>query len=420
MSAKVRQALIQFIGGGVVPIEDNAESYIRNGYEHNPIVRMCTDFIASRAATIPIRLYSLKKDGSEEEVAQHPAVSILQRPNKMQSAREFKRQLFAFYLVTGNGFLGMIRRKEGKKDSPIIRLHNLPPQHVDIEVDMGSVDLVKGYKLNNVMSAQFPATDVIHIRDNSLNYDAGQWLYGQSVLKSGRRALSLSNSTYEAMQAMAKNQGARGMLSQKPSDQVEPLSADQLRNLKEKVADTIEGERNRGRIATVNTPFEFLQFGMSGKDLQLIENHQRSMADICSLYHLPTLLFNEMQAASYNNMKEAKKNAYNDAVLPLIRYFCEKLTIGLLTDKEQEAGMFFRPDISDVSELKPDRAAQASALAQAYWIPTSEKQRQMEIEQDGQLSEYYLPSNLIPSDLTGPFPDGDVEMGSKFGDFGTK
>jgi len=55
-SEQVQSALLQFIGGGLVVPEENAKSYITNGYNLNVVVHSAVRYITRRAAGIPLKL----------------------------------------------------------------------------------------------------------------------------------------------------------------------------------------------------------------------------------------------------------------------------------------------------------------------------------------------------------------------------
>ncbi len=55
---------------------------------------------------------------------------------------------------------------------------------------------------------------------------------------------------------------------------------------------------------------------MSASDLSLIEQYNASIKDLCNIYSVPAVLLNNTESSTYNNVIEAKKTLYQNAVIP--------------------------------------------------------------------------------------------------------
>jgi phage portal protein BeeE len=56
---------------------------------------------------------------------------------------------------------------------------------------------------------------------------------------------------------------------------------------------------------------------MSPTDLKLLEGILSSLRILCGLYGMPSVLFNDNDSSTYNNVSEAKQTAYSDVYIPL-------------------------------------------------------------------------------------------------------
>ena len=101
LDQKIKEALFHYIGGHPISYEDNKTSYIRNGYQSNLFVYLCVNYITNKASDIP--LYLCDRDG--ERIDDVNIQRLLDKPNDLQSFREFVEQSLGFYLLTGNTFV---------------------------------------------------------------------------------------------------------------------------------------------------------------------------------------------------------------------------------------------------------------------------------------------------------------------------
>lgn len=67
-------------------------------------VYVSTDRIAQTMASVPIRLMRVKSD-QEEEVFDHPALELLNKPNQFMTGRNLRYLIAAHKELTGNAYL---------------------------------------------------------------------------------------------------------------------------------------------------------------------------------------------------------------------------------------------------------------------------------------------------------------------------
>ena len=78
---------------------DNYEAYADEGYRQNAIVYRCVNEIANGAACIPFKAFQ-----GENELDQHPILSLLSRPNPMQAGVEYFQAVYSYLLLSGNNY----------------------------------------------------------------------------------------------------------------------------------------------------------------------------------------------------------------------------------------------------------------------------------------------------------------------------
>jgi HK97 family phage portal protein len=72
----------------------------REGYERNPVVHRCVRLIAEAAAQMPL----IAKVGTRE-MPDHPALTLIDRPNPRQGGIAFREMLYGHLLVAGNAYV---------------------------------------------------------------------------------------------------------------------------------------------------------------------------------------------------------------------------------------------------------------------------------------------------------------------------
>ena len=113
------------------------------------------------------------------------------------------------------------------------------------------------------------------------------------------------------------------------------------------------------------------------------------------MYGLSSMLFNDDTNSTFNNVQEAKKSAYTDAILPNLENFLAKFNEEII--KVWNEDVMLKADYNAIEVLKKDRTTMIATLNNAWYIPTSQKQKMVGVEADEVLDEYYLPMNLIPT-----------------------
>ena len=81
----------------------NYAAMAREGFAGNVVGYRCVRMMAEAAASVPLLTYV-----NGEEVAEHPVVQLLSRPNPSQSGRDLLDQLYAFLMVAGNAYAELV------------------------------------------------------------------------------------------------------------------------------------------------------------------------------------------------------------------------------------------------------------------------------------------------------------------------
>lgn len=389
-----QRAVYQWLGKGqTVWDEETREQYIRKGYEYNPMLYSVVSFIAKKASSIPFYVKEIKPGEKPTRIESHEVIDKLMNPNNMMGYYEFMEMVYSFRLATGNTFIyGVL--DDNKRVQDWSELWVLPAQHVEI-VSGGYQEPVRGYKLDyGDQQIEFAADRVLHSKMVNLDFQNGSELYGMSPIKTLVRTLDKSNKAYQQQSKQYEHGGPAGLMfnESEMNGWTEPQLDEYYRKFNRRFA----GPNNANKIQFANGKVGYIQTGITPVDLGILDDHKASMKDFCRAYNLAPQLFGDDSSATYNNMQEARKAAYTDAIIPEVEAMCAELTRFFMTPYNKGNVRYeICADYSDVEELQKDKSQQVEWMSKAYWITTQRKQELMGEEVDETLPKYMIPMGLM-------------------------
>ena len=430
-------AIYNWLGESIVWNPENDDSYITEGYRKNSTIYALVNLITKAATTIPFQVYEKTNEndykrykamtsGTFDAATIHKAAmlqkrslvelqdtelhKLLERPNPAQSYNSWITELIAFGKLTGNRYIYGIGPDTGANVGKYTELYVMPSQIMEI-VSGGIMKPVSKYKIEYNGTFEIPAEEICHIKDFNPYYDGtGSHLYGQSPLRAGLRSLTTNNEAVQTGVKYLQNQTARGLLMSDEGD----INEVQAQQLKDKFRKQFQGSDNAGDVIITPKKLSWVNFGLNAADVSLIEQYNASIKDLCNIYNVPVQLLNNTDSSSYNNMKEAKKALYQNAVIPELLKIKDELNRWLAPKYGDKLCIEF--DFSVIPELQEETDKVVDQLSKAWWITPNEKRAAMNYgkdEETSQLDDYYIPANLIPvqsNDVEMPVESIDVDV----------
>ncbi len=431
------RAIYNWLGDSIVWNPENDDSYITEGYRKNATIYSLINLITKAATTIPFQVYektnendykrykamtsgtfdastihkaNLLQKRSLVELQDTELHKILERPNPAQSYNSWISELIAFGKLTGNRYIYGIGPDTGANIGKYTELYVMPSQIMEI-VSGGIMKPVSKYKIEYNGTYEIPASEICHIKDFNPYYDGtGSHLYGQSPLRAGLRSLTTNNEATQTGVKYLQNQTARGLLMSDEGD----INEVQAQQLKDKFRKQFQGSDNAGDVIITPKKLSWVNFGLNAADVSLIEQYNASIKDLCNIYNVPVQLLNNTDSSSYNNMKEAKKALYQNAVIPELIKIKDELNRWLAPKYGDKLCIEF--DFSVVPELQEETDKVVDQLSKAWWITPNEKRAAMNYGKDedtNALDDYYIPANLIPvnnNEVDEPLESIDVDV----------
>jgi|TARA_R110000744_G_scaffold94462_3_gene182396 HK97 family phage portal protein len=414
------KAIYNWLGESIIWNPENDDSYINEGYRKNATVYSLVNIITKAATTIPFQIYEVNnandykryksltsgtidstvmqkammlKNKSMVELQDTELHQLLERPNPAQSYNSFITELISFGKLTGNRYIYGLSPETGNNANKYTELYVMPSQIMEI-VSGGLMNPVAKYKIQYNGTYEMDASDICHIKDFNPYYDGtGSHLYGQSPLRAGLRSLTTNNEAIQTGVKYLQNQTARGVLMSEEGD----LNEVQAQQLKDKFRNQFTGSNNAGEVLITPKKLSWVNFGLNAADVSLIEQYNASVKDLCNIYNVPVQLLNNTDSNTYNNMKEAKKALYQNAVIPELVKIRDEINRWLCPQYGDKYKFDF--DFTCIPELQEESDKVVDQLSKAWWITPNEKRAVMNYSEDQEnesLNDYFIPANLLP------------------------
>ncbi len=369
------RSLLQLINGyGITTNQEVRDrAYVEQGYQKNPNVQAIINITQRNAGQVPWGIYKEDKNGNKSKVSNRMLQEIMRRPNVSMTWSDLINELIGFYMLQGDMYLWGVSGT-GINSGKYTVLRPLPSQHVQIHVDKEGFGGVGGYTLdysrnrNNIISEQnkskmpaisIEAVDMLHIKNWNPEYDEDStFFYGQSPLRAARRSIEVNNYAIDTSIAYLQNQGIRGLLFRKDNPDVE-FSEDQIDQLQDNFNKKKGGIKNSNRVGVTDGEFGFINLMNTAADLGLLEQYVQSTKDICNVYGFPSLLL-DIGNATYANRQEAKKQLWNDVIIPMLNRVKEGLNSWLVPMYGENLYLDF--DLTNVHAIQEDLLSKGKAI----------------------------------------------------------
>ena len=345
-------SMVGYFGvGSTQPTNYQYEDLASEGYMKNAIVYRCVNEIAKGASGVPFKICNADGD----EIENHPAKSLLNRPNPLQSYSEFMNALFGYLLLSGNSYMLKVA---GISNVPK-ELHLLRPDRITISGGRGAMPARYDYKVNGRTEAVY---DVDQDSGFSELKQTKLWnplddFYGLSPLNAAAVEVDQHNLSSKHNINLLNN-GARpsGAVIFKPKDSdgfATSLTASQRQQLMTDLNNRFSGTDNAGRPMLLEGDFDWKEMGLSPKDMDFINLKHMSATDIAMCFGVPSQLVGVPDAQTYSNVAEARLALYEETILPMLSKVQSDINEWLMPQFSED--VYFKFDTDEIPALSERR-----------------------------------------------------------------
>jgi HK97 family phage portal protein len=334
------------------------EAYVRNAAAYR-----CVKMIASGVAGIPWLLYS----GTKEKQEDHPLLKLLANPAPMIGGQQMFEAVAAYLLLAGNSYI------EGVGPTDYAPPTELWPQRPDrMKVVAGDYGMPRAFEYEAAGLKKTWEVDPINGRGPILHikefHPTDDW-YGLPRVDPAAYGVDRHNSASAHNKALIDNGGRpSGVLVFEPV--VQPggnkTSAPEnvIKAAEKRLVETHGGPANAGKPFVTSGTVKWEEMGLSPKDMDFNEGKADAARDICNAFGVPHLLV-VPGSSTYNNLKEARLQLYEDTILPLASQLRQALN-GWLVPRFSGVKLRLEHDLDGIPALEPRREATRKGTVELF------------------------------------------------------
>lgn len=332
----------------------------REGYMRNAVAYRCVGLVSQAAAAVPLVLY----DGADE-VAAHPVLDLLARPNARMAGRAFVEAVHAHLMVAGNAYVEMVAVEGDPRE-----LHPLRPDRVRVVPGPDgwpeAYDYTVGANtLRIVQEGEVPP--VLHL---ALFHPLDDH-YGLSPIEAAAMALDTHNAASAWHKALLDNSARpSGALVYDGPDGA-ALSEEQFQRLKGELETSFQGAGNAGRPLLLEGGLDWKPMALGPKDLDFGELKNGAAREIALAFGVPPMLLGIPGDNTYANLQEANRAFLRQMVLPLLGRTLEALIAWL--GPAYGGALRLEPDLDRIEVLADEREALWRRVGAAGFLSDEEK-----------------------------------------------
>jgi HK97 family phage portal protein len=367
----VQQVLIPG-GTGAVWKPRRYDTFAKEAYLTQVVSYRCIDEIAEAVESTKWRINKEKRDGSVEQVTDHPFIDLMYRPNPEQTFGELLYRQTAFGIISGNGYMERIGPDTGGNRGVYRELWVHRPDRMSINVNP-ETGVRRGYKYTGPSGRSREwqidpingRSDIWHMK---FFHPLNDW-YGAGPVEPTAREIDTSNEAMEWNKNLLQNQGRPGMIVAFKGN----IGDTEYNRLEKKLREKYGGPKNTGKHMIIEgdgatvTPY-----GWSPLDMDYIEGNRELARRIALGFGVPPQLLGIPGDNTYSNYAEARLAFYENTVFFYLGRIGGGLSMWMFEPKER---LTLVPDYDKMPALEPRRKEQFEKAEHADFLTINEKRR---------------------------------------------
>ena len=286
----------------------NSTVLTREGYERNAVCHRCVRMVAEAAASVPWLVYE-----GREEAIDHPLISLIERPNPLDTSASFIEAICANLLLYGNAYIESVLIDEELRE-----LYALRPDRMSIEAGRNGwpaafIYRALGQEARYEMRGE-GIEPILHIKFFNPLDD----YYGFPPLAAAQVALDTHNAASFWNKALLDNSARPSGALVYAGPEGAHLTDEQFSRLKEELEENFSGATNAGRPLLLEGGLDWKALSLSPKDMDFTESKAGAAREIALAFGVPPLLLGLPGDNTFSNYAEANRAFWRQTVLPLV------------------------------------------------------------------------------------------------------
>lgn len=255
-------------------------------------VHACVQLIAETIATLPLAPFRRLEGGGREIDRDHSLYRVLhEQANAVQTAVEFREQLIASCLLTGNSYALKVLDGSGAVRE-LIPLH--PGDVRPEKLVNGRVRYEVGFGNGREVYTQ---DEVMHLR-----YRSRDGYTGLSPITVARETVGVALAQQEHEGRLYRH----GLAINGAVMTEQPLTAEQMGQLQKSMEAGFTGP-NKFRLLVMSHGLKFEPIAMTHEDAQFVESRRLTIEDIARIFRVPPPAIGDLTRATYSNITEQNR-----------------------------------------------------------------------------------------------------------------
>lgn len=323
------------------PYENFYDFYNLNTFKDSLYLFIGVSMIRESVSSIPLEMYKIiNKQGETEEIFSSPILDILERPNKVQTQKEFWKLAVSYYLLAGETFWYLERENEKQVPLSII---NMRPDSVRILLSVNQKDVI-GYEFiqSDGTALSLGLHEVLHIK----NIDPINPIRGIGVVKPATSRIITEKQASQHQANTFKNQGRPDFAVMTDRD----LDEDATREAREQWTKIYGGGQGSqaGFFGEDVKDIKILS-NFAPKDMDFINSQKFLREDILASLRIPIEMIKS--EVNYANSQTARINYIKEAVMPVLDVFLDVINSKFLYDLDQDTFLTYDTPVNEDREI---------------------------------------------------------------------
>lgn len=346
-------------------VEPTFEEISTIGYQNNPIVYRCVSLIARSLSSVRLHL---KEKSKQENILNHPVLSILQAPNPLQSYESFTEMVVSHLLLSGNAFIEYVGDQYSCGELYVLR-----PDRVRILCNEQGFPEKYEYRIGTTthhvgIDRITGRSRIVHIK--LFNPFDNHW--GQSPLMAAMSLVQFRNQALEHNLSILKRGGTpSGILT---LDSEYEMTEDQQAQLRIDLENLYAGKDNAGRIMILGNGLRWEKTGLSPNEMDFLKGQEETARGIAQLFGIPPMCIGLSGDERFSNYKEARVHLWEETLLPMLNFIVSSYQ-KLLNMMDQNLRLEYSKDEIDALSIK--REALWERTNNARFLTINEKRRML-------------------------------------------
>lgn len=294
---------------------------------------------------------SLGEDVSMTSNDKKAIVTLLKRPNPLQTTADFLKTVAKYRATYGGAFIYAAVPQGFKKITDAIALWVFSPEEVTVTYKDSLYtaktveQMVKSYSITpKAGMASFKVEG-----DNVKNVLALLDTSEEPILKGGHTNGTRIKSLFydirnilqgqEAVYSLNSDRGAQGIISNEAKDALGfvPMTPDEKTRIQNRFRSSYGLRTDQDKVYVTDASVKYTPIGFNVKDLMLHEGMRGNVMAICDQYNYPFDLLSSEKGKTAADKRTAMAGLYQDNIIPLADEISAKLTLWFGLDVNNEA-----------------------------------------------------------------------------------